>query len=127
MVVRAAISNRFLPVVSQQVLEEIKGYVARNYSSDVANKYLYQVKNIPLLNTVPTEKIVPAMDSFAGLVTDKDDLPHVTACILEDCNVFVTIDRKLTQMKAKQKIRFASPKQFVELLGMRSINTSQDE
>lgn len=127
LVVRAAIGSGFVSVVSQQVLEEVKGYVARNYSQNFANSYLYSINSIPLLKVVSAEKIKPSLSAYKNLVTDKDDLPHITACLLEDCDYFVTINRKLTQMKAKKRIVFVSPQKFVEALGMHSVNTAQEE
>ena len=126
-IVRAAIASHFISVVSVQVLEEVKGYSERNYSRNFAKDYAYQIQSIPTLKVVQSGQITPFLESHKQLVSDKDDLPHIIACLVEECDCFVTINRKLTQMKAKQSIRFLTPGKFIETLGMHAVKTEQEE
>jgi predicted nucleic acid-binding protein len=60
-------------------------------------------------------------------VDDEDDLPHICSYFAGNCEHFVTANRRLTQMKIKDEVKFFSPKQFVELvLELKGISTPYD-
>lgn len=127
LIVKAAIASNFISVISEPLLDELKEYVLRNHGTNTADEYLYQIKTIPLLKIIPAYKITNNQEKYSKLVSDKYDLPHITTCLMEKCNCFVTLNRKLTKMKAKNKIKFISPKQFIEELGLPSLNTKDEE
>ena len=57
------------------------------------------------------------VDAMSPLVADKDDLPHICSYISGGAEYFVTTNRKLTQMKIKEKVNFISPKDFLSMIG----------
>ena len=126
-IVELSILSAFIPAVSFHTFDELKLFLSAHYSRDSANNAIHFIKKMPSLRVVEKKEIDEAMKTYANLVSDIDDLPHICACMLLKCDFFVTTNRKLTQMKAKDKIQFVSPKRFVELLGLPSLNTQNNE
>jgi hypothetical protein len=63
---------------------------------------------------------------YVDLVDDKDDLPHICSYFAGKCDYFITTNRRLTQMKIRNKVNFISPKKFIEKLNLKPIYTKYD-
>jgi len=73
---------------------------------------------------IEDEKLVSLGDKYRNYVDDEDDLPHICAYFASGAERFVTTNRRLTKMKVKEFVNFASPKEFAEgVLGMKSLDT----
>ena len=57
------------------------------------------------------------IDAISPLVADKDDLPHICSYMYSGAEYFVTTNRKLTQMKIKDKVNIISPRDFLSMIG----------
>lgn len=60
---------------------------------------------------------------YETLVGDKDDLPHICCYFANNCDFFVTTNRRLTQQKIGKKVNFLNPMEFLEVMGVESIDT----
>lgn len=122
-----AILNAFTSTISYHSFDELKKFFSKKYSKNTANNIVHSIKKIPNLKIVEVDHIDEIKDKHTNLVSDIDDLPHICACVLGKCDFFVTTNRRLTQMKAKNKVKFLSPKQFLEKLNLTSLNTKNEE
>jgi hypothetical protein len=75
-------------VICEYLLEEIKDYYEKQNSRDHANKVVFFIKNLNL-KTLSNLTVDMEKESYSSLITDADDLPHITAAIIEDCDYFV--------------------------------------
>lgn len=57
------------------------------------------------------------LDTFQEDVGDKDDLPHVCSYAAGGADYFITTNRRLTQMKIKDRVKFLSPEEFLSMMG----------
>jgi len=116
--------KKFKAVVSYHVLEELRENLKREYGRDFVGYQLFLLREVLKVEVMPQDPIpVSKLEKYRHLVSDPDDLPHIAAYFLSKCEVFVTTNRRLTQMKIKERIRFISPKSFIEDLGEKSLDT----
>ncbi|KXA99107.1 hypothetical protein AKJ47_02820 [candidate division MSBL1 archaeon SCGC-AAA261G05] len=82
------------------------------------------ILSVPGIKVVKYLDIKPLIDKYSPFVTDVDDVPHICAYFVSRAGFFVTNNRRLTQMKIKDKVKFLSPKEFIEkVLGSKGIET----
>ncbi len=60
---------------------------------------------------------------YSDLIADVDDVPHIHAYFAHECDYFVTTDRRLTEMKIREKVNFRSPRSFLQILGVKGYGT----
>ncbi len=117
--------KKFEAVISYHVLEELRENLKREYGRNFVGYQLFLLREVLKLEVMPHDSIpIHELEKYRHLVSDPDDLPHIAAYSLSNCEIFVTTNRKLTQMKIKERIRFMSPKSFIEELGGKSLDTS---
>ncbi len=68
------------------------------------------------------EEIDKIGEKYRRPVDDEDDLPHINAYFAAGCDYFITVNRRLTQMKIKDKVNFISPKRFLVELGIEPLD-----
>ena len=122
LVIEAASEGLFIPVVSFHTFKEVMHNLKLRYSKDTASWMRTMIWTMPGLHIVGTEEIEAMEDKYDDLVDDEDDLPHVNAYFISNCNYFVTTNRRLTQMKIKNKINFISPKKFLVELDLKPLD-----
>ena len=122
LVIEAASEGLFIPVVSFHTFKEVMHNLKLRYSKDTASWMRTMIWTMPGLHIVGKEEIEAMEDKYDDLVDDEDDLPHVNAYFISNCNYFVTTNRRLTQMKIKNKINFISPKKFLVELDLKPLD-----
>lgn len=64
------------------------------------------------------------VDDWKSFVADIDDLPHICSYFAGEAEYFVTANRRLTEMKIKEHVKFRSSKEFNEnICGLDGIDT----
>jgi predicted nucleic acid-binding protein len=112
-IISACGRGEFVPVVSEYGIAEIIENVKRNLGKDIAGSMRELIFSIPGLMVVEDSDIKDTLDDYKGLVTDMDDIPHIAAYFQARCDVFVTLNRRLTQMKIKDRVSFKTPDEFL--------------
>ncbi len=115
-IISACRGETFYPVISEYGIAEILENAKRNLGKDIASSLRDLIFSIPRLMIVKDSDIVDKLDEFEGLVADPDDIPHIAAYFHAGCEVFITTNRRLTQMKIKDKVVFKNPDEFLEML-----------
>lgn len=121
LVIEAANEGLFIPVVSFHTFKEVMHNIKSRYSKDTASWMRTLIWTMQGLNIVRKEEIDEIGDMYHKMVDDEDDLPHINAYIASNCSHFVTINRRLTQMRIKEKVNFVSPKDFLIELDLDAI------
>ena len=123
LILKEIIDREIIVTQSDYLFEEILYWFryrkGKNYVGKV-REYLISVPRTEFINKFEWSLLV---SKFNSIVDDKDDLPHICSYFIGNCDYFITINRKLTQQKIKEKVKFISPKKFVEKLGLKSLNT----
>jgi hypothetical protein len=103
----------FQPVVSYKTLAEIQRRAKELYSKDVAGLMRRNILLLPGLTVVTEEQVATLFSRYGSQVPDRADLPHICAYFAVGCQIFVTSNRRLTQMTAGKLVNFQSPYEFV--------------
>ncbi|MBC2698511.1 MAG: hypothetical protein HF976_11525 [ANME-2 cluster archaeon] len=53
------------------------------------------------------------IDDWKYFIADIDDLPHICSYFAGEAEYFVTANRRLTEMKIKEHVKFMSSKEFI--------------
>ena len=116
--------GKFEVVISEYTLDEIMDNLKRRAGKDTASIMRELILSIPEIIVVSYREIIPVMEKYSSYVSDIDDVPHICAYFVSHADFFVTNNRRLTQMKIKDRIRFTSPKEFVEkVLRVKGVET----
>jgi predicted nucleic acid-binding protein len=106
----------FIPVVSEYGINETLENVKRNLGKDIAGSLRALILSIPGLIIVNNFNIKNDIKRYRRSVADADDIPHIAAYVYAKCDVFVTTNRRLTQMKIKDGVNFKSPDEFLKMI-----------
>lgn len=108
---------------SDYLFEEVLGYFRREEGRDKIGLYRRFLLTVP--NTEYIDKYTWSLfeSDFTDSVGDKDDLPHICCYFANNCDYFVTTNRRLTQMKIGEKVNFLNPKEFIEHLELEPFDT----
>jgi predicted nucleic acid-binding protein len=115
-IISACGKGAFIPVVSEYGISEILENTKRNLGKDIAGSLRALIFSLPGLLIVKDVEIKGSLEKYRRSVVDADDVPHIAAYFHANCDVFVTINRKLTQMRIKEKVNFKTPKDFLDLM-----------
>jgi predicted nucleic acid-binding protein len=115
-IISACGKEAFTPVVSEYGINEILENAKRNLGKDIAGSLRALIFSLPGLLIVRDADIKKSLEKYRHSVVDADDVPHIAAYFHAECDVFVTINRKLTQMKIGEKVNFKAPRELLELL-----------
>jgi putative PIN family toxin of toxin-antitoxin system len=105
-----------------EILFWFRNRKGKKYVSKV-REYLLSIPRTDFINKFEWSLLKNKLNS---IVNDKDDLPHICSYLINNCDYFITVNRKLTQEKIKEKVNFITPKKFVEQLGLKSLATIND-
>jgi predicted nucleic acid-binding protein len=115
------------PVISTMIIDEVKIRAKKLNGKDAASLMIFNMLTLPHLIIIQDEEILPLINIYDKLVSDKSDLPHICAYFAGNCSYFLTTNRRLTQQKIKSKVNFISPKKFVEnILKIKSYDTPNE-
>jgi len=116
--------GEFEEIVSEYTIDEAVDNLKRRMGKDSASMVRELILSVPEIKVVKYSEIMPLMEKYSSFVTDIDDLPHICAYFISRADFFVTNNRRLAQMKIKDKVKFRSPKEFIEKeLGGRGVET----
>ncbi len=122
LVIEAASEGLFIPVVSFHTFKEVMHNLKSRYSKDTASWMRTMIWTLHGLYIVSKEEIEKIGDKYGNMVDDEDDLPHVNAYFVSNCDYFVTTNRRLTWMKIRNKVNFISPKKFLTELDLKPLD-----
>jgi predicted nucleic acid-binding protein len=125
-VISAAEDGLFIPVVSFHTFKEVTHNLKSRKSKDLASWMQIFIWSIHGLTVIQKKEIDKLLDKYISLVEDKDDLPHICGYIAGNCDLFVTTNRRLSQMKIRKQVNFITPKKFLEKLKLDSIDTKNE-
>ncbi|MEE8168647.1 MAG: PIN domain-containing protein [Candidatus Hydrothermarchaeales archaeon] len=106
--------GEFEGIVSEYTIDETMDNLKRRAGKDSASMVRELILSVPGIKVVKYSDIKPLIEKYSSFVTDIDDVPHICAYFISHADFFVTNNRKLTQMKIKDKVEFLSPKEFIE-------------
>jgi hypothetical protein len=108
---------------SDYLYDEVLAWFKSHEGKDMSGKvqmYMLSIKNKEYVNKFEWSVLIPQYDA---LVKDKDDLPHICSYFINQCDRFVTTNRRLTQMRIKGKVDFKRPYDLVRELGLKPFDT----
>jgi predicted nucleic acid-binding protein len=126
LVIDAASQGLYIPIVSFHTFAEVMHNVKSRYSKDTASWMRTLIWTMQGLHIVSKDEIDEIEDKYRNLVDDEDDIPHIKAYFASQCDFFVTINRRLTQMKIKQSVNFISPRNFLVEFGLEPLDTKEE-
>lgn len=126
LVIEAANEGLFIPVVSFHTFKEVMHNLKSRYSKDIASWMRTLIWTMRGLAIVSKEEMDAIKDKYRDLVDDEDDVPHVNSYFASKCDYFVTTNRRLMQMKIKNKINFISPKRFLIELDLEPLDKKEE-
>lgn len=106
--------GEFEVAVSEYTVDEIMDNLKRRAGKDSASMVRGLILSMPKIRVVKYSEIKPLIGKYASSITDMDDVPHICAYFISKAGFFVTNNRRLTQMKIKDKVKFRSPWEFIE-------------
>ncbi|PXF61980.1 MAG: hypothetical protein C4B59_01790 [Candidatus Methanogaster sp.] len=101
-------------ILSDYLFDEALTWFKSNKGKDCASKVRLYLLSIPKSEIIYDLEWNLFMDEWGGFVADIDDIPHVCSYFAGESEYFVTVNRRLTQMKIKDYVNFISPKRFIE-------------
>jgi len=125
-VINIAEDGLFIPVVSFHTFKEVTHNLKSRKSKDLASWMQIFIWSIQGLTVIQKKEIDQLREKYVDLVDDNDDVPHICSYFAENCDYFVTANRRLTQMRIKNQVNFITPKKFVEKLKLKSIDTKNE-
>lgn len=115
--------HRFIPVLTPYLVKETTELFRRLEGKDSVGLIMTFFETVSAIR-VGQEDILPWLPKYSPYVKDKDDLPHICAYFASGAKHFVTTNRRLTQMDIGKRVKFNSPKVFVEeVIGLRGLET----
>ena len=102
-----------------EVLQWFRTRKGRNFVGRIRT-YLLTIPNREYISRAEWSYLV---SELSPLVADKDDLPHICSYMASGAEYFVTTNRRLTQMKIKDKVNFISPKDFMAKIGINELDS----
>jgi len=114
--------HRFIPILTPYITEETTELFRRLDGKDSVGLIMTFFGTMDAIK-VEREDILPLLSEYSPYAADKDDIPHICAYFASDGEYFVTTNRRLTRMKIREMVNFTSPKEFVETLGLRGLET----
>jgi len=124
--INATIDEQFEIIQSDYLYEEIQSLFKRKFNKDIASYQIKFMRSFPLKTIIYEQQWSLLINQYQKYISDIDDLPHICSYFSGDCDYFVTTNRRLTQMKIKNKVNFITPKKFVEKLKLKPFITKND-
>ena len=123
LILKEIIENEIIVTQSDYLFDEILFWFRNRKGKKYIGKVREYLLSIPRTEFINKYEWSLLVDKYHAIIDDKDDLPHICSFFLGNCDYFITVNRKLTQEKIKNKVNFISPKGFIEMLGLESLNT----
>lgn len=121
-VLEAATEGLFAPVVSFLTFREAMHNLLARRTKDEASWLRYYMWTLPGLEVVTEDRLRPLEGRYEDRVADRSDLPHIQAYLSAGCDRFVTVNRRLTRMAIRDVVSFRSPREFLEDLGLPTVD-----
>lgn len=123
LILKEIIEADIIVTQSDYLIDEILFWFRNRKGKKYVGKVRSYLLSIPRIEFINKFEWSLQIDKYHSIVGDKDDLPHICSYIIGSCDYFITVNRKLTRDKIKEKVNFISPKKFIEKLGLKSLNT----
>jgi predicted nucleic acid-binding protein len=112
--------------LSDYLFDEIFSYYrskGRRNEISLIRKYL---TTVPYSKMIFKEEWSRYISDYQDHIKDVDDIPHICSYFANNCEIFVTTNRRLTQMIIGDIVCFMSPKEFLSYLGKKTMKTEND-
>jgi putative PIN family toxin of toxin-antitoxin system len=126
LILKEIIENDIIVTQSDYLIDEILLWFRYRKGKKYVGKVRSYLLSIPRTEYINKYEWSLLVEKYHPIVDDKDDLPHICSYLTGSCDYFVTVNRKLTQEKIKEKVNFITPKEFIEKLGLKSLSTVDD-
>ncbi len=123
LVIELADQGAYAAVVSFHTINELMHNIKSRYPKNVAGWMFAFIWSIHGIQFVQKEEMDALKGLYSDLIADVDDVPHIHAYFAHECDYFVTTDRRLTEMKIREKVNFRSPRSFLQILGVKGYGT----
>ena len=118
------ISNSEITVIqSDYLFDEVLQWFRARKGRDFVGRIRTYLLTIPHREYISRAEWSYLVSELSPLVADKDDLPHICSYMASGAEYFVTTNRRLTQMKIKDKVNFISPKDFLIKIGINELDS----
>jgi predicted nucleic acid-binding protein len=117
-VLKAVSDGEVRVIQSDYLYDEVLQWFRVRKGKDHVRRVRTYLLTVPHRDYISRAEWCYFLDELSPLVADKDDLPHVCSYVSGGAEYFVTTNRKLTQMKIRNRVNFISPKDFLSKLGM---------
>jgi len=111
-------------ILSDYLIDEVLSWFKVHKGKDFASMvrlYMISLASSEMINDFEWSVYV---DDWKSFVADIDDLPHICSYFAGEAEYFVTANRRLTEMKIKEHVKFSSSKEFIEnVCGLDGIDT----
>ena len=102
------IHESFDIIQSDYLIDEVVQWFRRKKGRSNSSKVWHYLDTIPNPILISKYEWGAYVDSVREKVVDVDDIPHICAYILMDCDYFITENRRLTQMSVSDMVNFIS-------------------
>jgi len=123
LILKEIIETDIIVTQSDYLIDEILFWFRNRKGKKYVGKVRSYLLSIPRIEFINKFEWLLQIDKYQSMVGDKDDLPHICSYIIGNCDYFITVNRKLTRDKIKEKVNFITPKKFIEKLGLKSFDT----
>jgi predicted nucleic acid-binding protein len=117
LLLREILERDIMIVQSDYLFDEVLHWFRERKGKDsvgLVRTYLLTIPNREFINKAEWSYF---LDKVKDEVADKDDLPHICSYFAGSADYFVTANRRLTQMKIRDKVKFLSPDDFLVRIG----------
>ena len=111
-------------VLSDYLIDEVLSWFKIHKGKDFASLVRLYMMSIPSSEMVNDFEWSVFIDDWKYFVADIDDLPHICSYFAGEAEYFVTANRRLTEMKIKEHVKFMPAKEFInDVCGIDGIDT----
>jgi predicted nucleic acid-binding protein len=111
-------------IMSDYLIDEVLAWFKIHKGKDFASMMRLYMMSLPSSEVINDFEWSVFVDDWKSFVADIDDLPHICSYFAGEAEYFVTANRRLTEMKIKERVKFMSAKKFIEdVCGLDGIDT----
>lgn len=113
-------------IISDVLVSEVRDVFARLYGRNAAKYARFYVESFSRGRRISALEIAGERRKYASFVK-KEDLDHLTAAKIGEVNYFITTDSDFRESEAKNVVKIMTPKEFVNLVGIKAYQTPHGE
>ena len=116
MVLRKIVEKDLHVTQSDYLYDEVLNYFKRSQGKDVAARVREYLLTIPNNEIVDKYTWSIYIEKYSNMIADIDDIPHICSYFADECDHFITLNRRLTKMRIGKIVDFKSPSEFLSFL-----------